>query len=227
MVLMCFASATGLAQDATVPSDAVTDKTLVAWVSPATLVQRGAGVVSRMQGKQFDAIVLGEIQQGRWMAGSDFFRRTERNQAAWPVETVGLEQRVQIAIVYSGNHITLYRDGQLYADYEAAGQQTFQRGGDVLIGARYRADAGTETGFFTPVRRGMMWDTWAYYRDGRYYLYYLGGRGVNGMGMSLPFQRTAYIGPNMVSLSSRVPEQSGWGPDTSGGHLISRMMVSG
>lgn len=126
----------------------ISDKTLVAWVSPANLEQHGAGVVAMMRGEQFDAIVLGEILRGRWMPGSDFFRRTERNQAAWPAEIAGPGQQVQIAIVYSGNHITLYRDRQPYADYEAGGRQTFQRRGDVLIGARYRAGAGNETGFF-------------------------------------------------------------------------------
>ena len=258
----------GHAQDASAPSAAVTDKTLVAWVSPANLEQQGPGVVALMQGVSFDALVLGEILRGRWMPGSDNFRRTEKNQAAWPTETAAPGQQVQMAIVYSGNHITVYREGQPYADYEAGGRQTFQRRGDVLIGARYRAGAGSETGFFngdieevriydralapgqikaltpgkpsdvkpwgmwtfeggsiqdsmnhypkgyllngaaivdgklrldgndqymlvtvepvvqqaavqagffTPRRVGQIWDTWAYFHEGRYYLYYLAG----------------------------------------------------
>ena len=128
--------------------NAIADKTLVAWVSPANLEQQGAGVVAMMRGEQFDAIVLGEIQHGRWMPGSDFFRRTEKNQATWPAETAEPGQQVQIAIVYAGNHITVYRNGQLYADYEAGGRQAFPRRGDVLIGVRYRAGPGSETGFF-------------------------------------------------------------------------------
>jgi len=126
----------------------IADKTFVAWVSPANLQQQGSGVVSIMSGKEFDAIVLGELQPGRWMPGSDFFRRTKRDQAGWPAETAKPNQQVQIAIVYSGNHITVYRNGQSYADYDAGGRQTFHRNGDVLLGARYRAGAGTETGFF-------------------------------------------------------------------------------
>ena len=131
------------------PCAEVSDKTLVAWASPANLQQQGAGVVAMMRGTQFDAIVLGEILRGRWMPGSDFFRRTERNQAAWLAETAGPGQQVQIAIVYSGSHITVYRDGQPYADYETGGRQSFPRRGDVLIGVRYRAGSGTETGFFS------------------------------------------------------------------------------
>jgi len=124
------------------------DKTFVAWVRPANLQQRGAGVVSIMNGKQFDAIVLGEIQRGRWMPGSDYFRRTAKSQSDWPAETAGPHQQVQVAIVYSGRRITIYRNGQPYADYKADGQQTFSQEGDVLIGARYRAGEGSETGFF-------------------------------------------------------------------------------
>ncbi len=126
----------------------ISDKTLVAWVSPANLEQQGAGVVSMMRGEKFDAIVLGEIQQGRWMPGSDYFRRTARNQAAWPAETSEPGQQVRIAIVYAGKQIAVYRNGRQYAEYEAGGRQSFPRRGNVLIGVRYRARAGTETGFF-------------------------------------------------------------------------------
>jgi hypothetical protein len=34
-----------------------------------------------------------------------------------------------------------------------------------------------QAGFYTPARKGQIWDTWLYYHDGRYYLYYLAGPG--------------------------------------------------
>ena len=34
-----------------------------------------------------------------------------------------------------------------------------------------------QAGFFTPERKGLIWDTWLYYHDGQYYMYYLAGRG--------------------------------------------------
>jgi len=139
--------ATPLAHAAQKPA-VIADKTLVAWVSPANLQQQGSGVLSIMNGEHFDAVVLGEIECGRWMPGSDFFKRTKKNQSDWPAETAEPHQQVQIAIVYSGNHIAIYRNGQPYADYDAEGPQTFKRQGDVLIGARYRAGVGSETGFF-------------------------------------------------------------------------------
>ena len=56
------------------------DKTLVAWVSPGNLEQRGRSVLTLIdKAGHFDAIVLGELAQGRWMAGSDYFRRTHQD----------------------------------------------------------------------------------------------------------------------------------------------------
>jgi hypothetical protein len=37
--------------------------------------------------KDFDGIVFGELTPARWMAGSDHFVRTSRDQSALPAET--------------------------------------------------------------------------------------------------------------------------------------------
>ena len=34
-----------------------------------------------------------------------------------------------------------------------------------------------QAGFFTPARAGKIWDTWIYYHEGKYYMYYLAGAG--------------------------------------------------
>jgi hypothetical protein len=70
------------------------DKTLVAWVAPANLTQRNVGVLTldNMAGN-FDGIIFGELFPEKWMAGSDWFRRTERNQQDWPVGVEAEEQR--------------------------------------------------------------------------------------------------------------------------------------
>ncbi|HOH31321.1 MAG TPA: hypothetical protein PLC40_16705, partial [Candidatus Hydrogenedentes bacterium] len=50
----------------------IQDKTLVAWVTPANLTQRGGSVLTiEKSGGVFDAIVFGEIAPGKWMAGSN------------------------------------------------------------------------------------------------------------------------------------------------------------
>ncbi len=94
------------------------DKTLVAWVALTNTTQRGGSflAIENLPG-QFDALVFGEIEPARWMAGSDSFRRTAREQASWPMETGGAGMLVHVAVTYQGKNVSLYRDGQPYARY--------------------------------------------------------------------------------------------------------------
>ena len=101
---------------------AITDKTLVAWVYLENTTQRGgsaltliepvermdsarfaggggSGLKSEDQNECFDAVVFGELAAGKWMAGSDLFNRTLRDQAALPEETADAGTLVQMAIV--------------------------------------------------------------------------------------------------------------------------------
>ena len=125
----------------------ITDKTLVAWVCPADLTQRGGSALTLIdKTEHFDAVVLGEIAPRKWMPGSDFFKRTHRDQAAWPTEAADAATLVQVAIVYRGKQITLYRDGKECASYPIAQPQAFGRDAMVLIGLRYVGAMG-EIGF--------------------------------------------------------------------------------
>ena len=117
----------------------VRDKTLVAWVTPATLDQTGGSVLT-LEGPDnlFDGIVFGECVPRRWMAGSDTFRRTCADQSSWPQETADEHTLVQIAIVYRGQRVTLYRNGAMYADYSMPGTPAgFGPDDTVLIGRRH------------------------------------------------------------------------------------------
>jgi hypothetical protein len=124
------------------------DKTLVAWVCLAGLDQRAGSVLTVQEKEAFDAIVFAERRPGAWMAGSDFFRRTqgEAEQAAYPRETADPPTPVQVAVVYQGNTITLYRNGQRYAGYTVGQAQPFGAEAIVLIGLRYLGTMG-EIGF--------------------------------------------------------------------------------
>jgi hypothetical protein len=122
----------------------VRDKTLVAWAAPATLDQAGGGVLT-LEGPNdlFDSIVFGEAAPRRWMAGSDFFRRTFLHQDAWPQETADARTLVQIAVVYRGRQVTLYRNGALYAQYAMQGDPAaFGPDDTVFIGKRHLRAAG-------------------------------------------------------------------------------------
>lgn len=115
------------------------EKTLVAWVRPADLTQRGGSVLTLEHPDriQFDGIVLGEQAPGRWMPGSNNFLRTPSDQAGWPEETASPEQLVQVALVHSAGRVELFRDGQPYASARVDGPLTFPRGSSVLIGLRH------------------------------------------------------------------------------------------
>src|SRR5689334_2609579 len=68
------------------------DKTLVAWVTPANLTQRGGSVLTvEKPGGVFDAVVFGEITPAKWMAGSDNFKLTKQDQKDFPVETANTQ----------------------------------------------------------------------------------------------------------------------------------------
>lgn len=113
------------------------DKTLVAWCSPYNLEQHGSGIMSIEQASGFDAIVLGEIRPGVWMAGSNNFARTQTDQLQSKVETA--PELVQIAIVYHGNTITIYRNGGVYAEYPVKSLMDFGGQSQILIGLRHKA----------------------------------------------------------------------------------------
>ena len=95
-----------------------TDKTLVSWVTLTDKNIRSGSVLTVQVGRGFDGIVFAERAAGKWMAGSDGFRRTGKNPGAFPAETADSKTLVQMAIVYKGDRISIYRDGKQYASYK-------------------------------------------------------------------------------------------------------------
>jgi beta-fructofuranosidase len=132
----------------------LTDKTLVAWVAPANLTQRGGSVLTiDNQASAFDAIVFGEIAPGKWMPGSDVYRRTDREQSAWPAETASATEFVQVAIAYRGREIIVCRNGEVYARYEMPNPpMTFPATSAVLFGMRH-LDVGNRRDSFVGMIR--------------------------------------------------------------------------
>jgi len=122
------------------------DKTLVVWVAPANLTQRGGSALTLEDGRnRFDGVVFGELAPGRWMAGSDFYRRTLKEQEAIAVETADPYTLVQLAIVYAGREVTVYRDGKEYARHTMEGEPLpFGPASHVGIGKRHRRQSGTD-----------------------------------------------------------------------------------
>jgi len=99
---------------------ASTDKTLVSWVTLKDKNIRGGSALTVQKGDQFDGIVFAELAEARWMAGSDHHRRTQKEQEAYPAETAAAGTMVQVAIVYDGDEVRIYRNGERYATYRTA-----------------------------------------------------------------------------------------------------------
>jgi hypothetical protein len=131
---------------ATSPLDRnIAEKTLEAWVLVPNLDQRGGGVISVQQtsGNVFDAIVFGEREPRRWMAGSNGFVRTQ--SFSGPEETEAASKLVHVAIVYDKDGtITGYRDGQVYGEpYQSDAAATFKAGeSQVIFGLRHKPPGG-------------------------------------------------------------------------------------
>jgi len=122
---------------------AKTDKTLVAWVVPADLTHRGGSVLTIQSDDQFDGIVFGELQQGKWMAGSDFHKRTEKAQDNYMPETADSKTMVQMAIVYKGDEILIYRNGESYASYQVKNIDLLSPENNIVVfGLRHVGAAG-------------------------------------------------------------------------------------
>ena len=95
------------------------EKTLEAWVRLSNLTQAGGAVMSVQtlkedpNGMVFDAIVFGEQEPGRWMAGGDYFNRTQ--PFGGEPETEADKQFIHIAMAYDEDGtIRCYRNGRPY-----------------------------------------------------------------------------------------------------------------
>ncbi|MCB9941286.1 MAG: DUF1553 domain-containing protein [Planctomycetaceae bacterium] len=146
---------------ATQPLDRdIIEKTLEAWVLVPNLDQTGGGAISIQQtnGGVFDAIVFGEREPQRWMAGSNGFVRTQSFSGT--EETAAAIEPVHVAIVYSKDGtITGYRNGQIYGKpYQSGGLVSFKAGeSQVIFGLRHSPPGGNR--FLTgTIERARLYD---------------------------------------------------------------------
>ncbi len=125
----------------------LTAKTLEAWVMLDNLTQRGGGVLT-VQGKDgvlFDSIVFAEKTSAHWVAGSNFFDRSELFEG--PAETEAATRPVHIAVVYQPDGtISGYRDGKPYGiTYRKAPAAIFEtETSQVLLGCRHGSPTGNK-----------------------------------------------------------------------------------
>ena len=122
-------------------------KTFEAWVSLDTLDQAGGGVIAVQvpEGNLFDAVVYGERDARQWMAGSEFFSRTQSFSA--PAEDAARDRLVHIAVVWAPDYtISAYRDGRPYGKpYTVDKVRAFPAGqAQVVFGMRHAPAGGNK-----------------------------------------------------------------------------------
>ncbi len=103
------------------------EKTLEAFVILSNLDQKGGGVITveTTNGNLFDSIVFAEQETAKWMAGSNFYQRTQSFKGM-PENEAHLRP-VHLAITYSQDgKITAYRNGKIYGTaYQSKGLAVF------------------------------------------------------------------------------------------------------
>lgn len=126
----------------------ITDKTLVVWCRLDNLDQRGGSVLTLEKDDCFDGLVFGEVAPRKWMAGSDNFTRTHHDLSAVPHESASSDDLLQLAAVYRGTTVTLYRNGQILHQYDIDEPATFSSGSFILIGLRHQAAREWDNTYF-------------------------------------------------------------------------------
>src|ERR1022692_3855117 len=136
------------------------DKTLVVWAAPSNLVQLAGSALTIDDGQShFDGVVFGELTPRKWMAGSDNLQRTQKEQATWPAENAVGKTFVQIAIVYRGRDVSIYRNGLDYARYTMPNPpQLFGPQAVVLFGKRHLDAADPENSFTGRIEDARIYD---------------------------------------------------------------------
>jgi len=130
-----------------------TEKTLVSWVTLTSKSVRAGSVLTVQNGPQFDGIVFAEKEANKWMAGSDHFKRTQKAQGKIATETADNKAMVQMAIVYKGNLISIYRNAQLYASYETTNIDLLSSKKNVVVfGLRHIGGDGSIDGSIEDAR---------------------------------------------------------------------------
>jgi len=95
-----------------------TDKTLVSWVILDNMEADGGSILTLQDGERFDGIILSE-EGDSWIAGSDHDRGTRKDSDSASIIAPGIDKIEQIAIVYQGDEIRIYRNAVLRTSYKA------------------------------------------------------------------------------------------------------------
>ena len=113
-----------------------TDKTLVSWVKIHDGDVKGGSILTIQDGEQFDGIMLADQDEVVWLAGSDNDQRAKKDRDNASQEAAATGVMEQVAIVYEGNEIRIYRDGELQTAYETENMDLLDSETNVVVFGR-------------------------------------------------------------------------------------------
>jgi beta-fructofuranosidase len=132
---------------------AKTDKTLVSWVTLTDKNIRAGSVITVQVGPAFDGIIFAESAAGKWMAGSDGFKRRGDDFKSYAAETADKKTQVQMAIVYEGQQLSIYRNGKAYGSYKTRNIDLLSnKNNQVVFGLRHVDGNGSIAGTIDDAR---------------------------------------------------------------------------
>ena len=138
----------------------IKEKTLESWVKLNNLNQQGGAAMSLQSndGRAFNAIVFGEREPNRWMAGSEGYKRTQ--SFGGEEEKAAKDQFIHIAIVYQEDGtITGYRNGKPYGKSYKADPLKINSGNfQVLFGMRHGTEAANNLMLNGKIDRAQLYD---------------------------------------------------------------------
>ncbi|MCY4402094.1 MAG: GH32 C-terminal domain-containing protein [Candidatus Poribacteria bacterium] len=97
----------------------ITDKTLVSWFCFDEEAPKHCSVITVQAADKYDALAFGQDIPGKWsIASEDNIRTQTANQLVQnPDQEIILGKFMMMAAVFKDNSITIYRDGEVYANY--------------------------------------------------------------------------------------------------------------
>ncbi|OUW36187.1 MAG: hypothetical protein CBD35_05960, partial [Verrucomicrobia bacterium TMED175] len=129
------------------------DKTLVSWVHLEDERVRAGSILTLQNGSEFDGIVFGELMTGKWMAGSDNWKRSEKNQEKYSDNDAEAGPLIQMAIVYQKDLVSIFRDGKPYASHTARNIDLLNKENNfVVFGKRHIGGGGGISGMIEDAR---------------------------------------------------------------------------
>ncbi len=125
----------------------IKEKTMVSWVSLDDLNVLAGSIltIDKISVDEFDAMVFGERQPQRWMAGSSFFRRTTDPAPGFEEKKAG--ELIFMAYTYEDEGgqalIKLYRNGEQIGEYKMGAIASWPAGdAEIFWGIRHGNEGG-------------------------------------------------------------------------------------